>query len=352
MKFCGKCGEPINEKLAFCGKCGEPIDKNKIGENQSIPILNNLNKDDSLYSFNKIDESMVNETINTSLKEKKPISKKKKVALIVISILVITILLLAMIFYKPIMAKIYEIKGDKNYIENKKIEYYCKSMEFNYDSNIIEKVSEVLNGLDNGEEILKDYEPLLSKKDFNNLMSNIYVNKAVKSFQNEDYEKTMEIIKDAENYGYNKSDFFYYDETKTKLDEIEAKKIAELDKKKAEEEKKKSEELDKERKANSSKNTPSVSYNIITTNGYIIPDSDIRYLNKSDLAGMSKATLALARNEIWARYGYIFKEEPFKSYFPRQSWYYPNAYVNASIEQLTDIEQYNVKLIKSIEDSM
>ena len=44
----------------------------------------------------------------------------------------------------------------------------------------------------------------------------------------------------------------------------------------------------------------------------------------SDLYGLSKSDVGFMRNEIYARHGYIFKTEPYKSYFESQSWYCPD----------------------------
>ena len=54
---------------------------------------------------------------------------------------------------------------------------------------------------------------------------------------------------------------------------------------------------------------------------YIFPDSDSKRLKKSDLKGMSKKELKLARNELYARHGYIFKDKSLARYFEGKSWY-------------------------------
>lgn len=54
---------------------------------------------------------------------------------------------------------------------------------------------------------------------------------------------------------------------------------------------------------------------------YIFQDSDSRRLKKSDLKGMSKKELKLARNELYARHGYIFKDKSLAKYFEGKSWY-------------------------------
>ena len=85
----------------------------------------------------------------------------------------------------------------------------------------------------------------------------------------------------------------------------------------------------------------------ITRNNYLFP-SDTQYLTESDLSGLSKFDTGLIRNEIFARKGYVFKNEPYKSYFNSQAWYNPNA--SAKIK-LNDIEKYNNEFILAYERS-
>ena len=79
---------------------------------------------------------------------------------------------------------------------------------------------------------------------------------------------------------------------------------------------------------------------------YIFPDSDKSYLSDSQLRGLSKDELALARNEIFARHGYPFKEEPFKSYFSQKSWYTINPSYDGSDSALNQYEIANYKAIQ------
>ncbi|PGZ08186.1 zinc ribbon domain-containing protein [Bacillus cereus] len=81
-------------------------------------------------------------------------------------------------------------------------------------------------------------------------------------------------------------------------------------------------------------------------NGFIFPDSDIRTLTSSDLRYLSKEQLKIARNEIYARHGHIFQTKDMQAYFSKQSWYRENPYFTGA---LTNIESYNVELIKSRE---
>ena len=79
---------------------------------------------------------------------------------------------------------------------------------------------------------------------------------------------------------------------------------------------------------------------------YMIPDSNYRYLRYSDIAGLSTAELRIARNEIYARHGYIFNSKDLQNYFSSQAWYSPSPSYNGS---LSAVEKANVDFIKQYE---
>lgn len=56
---------------------------------------------------------------------------------------------------------------------------------------------------------------------------------------------------------------------------------------------------------------------------YIFPNSDTSYLSKSDLKGMTKSQINLAKNELYARHGRMFQREDLQEYFDGCSWYTP-----------------------------
>ena len=98
---------------------------------------------------------------------------------------------------------------------------------------------------------------------------------------------------------------------------------------------------------NSSSNRYSGAYKV---DGYIFYDSDSRYLTSSDLSGLSSWELKLARNEIYARHGRLFKDSSIQGYFNSCNWYY--GYIspdNFDDDVLNSVEVYNVKLIKKYE---
>lgn len=78
-------------------------------------------------------------------------------------------------------------------------------------------------------------------------------------------------------------------------------------------------------------------------------DASSRKLTKSDVEGLSKNELALARNSIYARHGYQFKEPNLKEYFATQSWFKARDIEIGNVE-MTETEVYNVNLIKAQEN--
>ena len=80
-----------------------------------------------------------------------------------------------------------------------------------------------------------------------------------------------------------------------------------------------------------------------TSGEYIMPYSDSTVLTDNDLDGFSAKELTYARNEIYARKGYIFKSAELYSYFKRLSWYCPDPDYDDHL--LSDVEKYNVQFI-------
>ena len=79
-----------------------------------------------------------------------------------------------------------------------------------------------------------------------------------------------------------------------------------------------------------------------TKKEFIIPDSSTRKLTEADLAGLSPQELSIARNEIYARHGYIFtKTVEWNDYFSQFDWYVQTS----SDVTLNSIEQANAALI-------
>ncbi len=79
---------------------------------------------------------------------------------------------------------------------------------------------------------------------------------------------------------------------------------------------------------------------------YFCPASRSRYLTAQDLVAANKDELNLMRNELYARYGYIFKVDVLQEFFSCKSWYSPTIPNGAFSESMfSDIELANLKLI-------
>lgn len=83
---------------------------------------------------------------------------------------------------------------------------------------------------------------------------------------------------------------------------------------------------------------------------YILPDSARRVLDASEIEGLTKEQLRIARNEIYARYGWNFEDATLQSFFDSKVWYRENYDVrNITDNDLTEIERKNLNLIISAE---
>ncbi len=80
---------------------------------------------------------------------------------------------------------------------------------------------------------------------------------------------------------------------------------------------------------------------------YILPYSSEKALTESDLSQLSAKELTYARNEIYARHGYVFKASELNDYFNSTSWYAPNRSFDGT---LSGVEQDNVTFIKSYQE--
>lgn len=81
--------------------------------------------------------------------------------------------------------------------------------------------------------------------------------------------------------------------------------------------------------------------------GYILPYSSSEYLEEEDLESLSAMELTYARNEVYARHGYVFKADELNEYFQSMDWYEIDYDYDGS---LSDVEKYNVELIKSYQN--
>jgi hypothetical protein len=77
------------------------------------------------------------------------------------------------------------------------------------------------------------------------------------------------------------------------------------------------------------------------------PEASLRLLDRGELTGLPCRELRVARNEIFARHGYIFKTAAMRGYFERQPWYRAE---RDDVERLlSDVERRNIQTIQAEE---
>ena len=82
--------------------------------------------------------------------------------------------------------------------------------------------------------------------------------------------------------------------------------------------------------------------------GNILSHSSSRLIDTQELYGMTEHQVCMARNEIYARHGYIFQTEKYNEYFSMFSWYTPTT---RTLPDLNEIESENVKTISAYESA-
>ncbi len=85
---------------------------------------------------------------------------------------------------------------------------------------------------------------------------------------------------------------------------------------------------------------------------YLIPDSNTRLLTKEELHKWDRESLSFIFNELFARYGYVFKAGgKYDNWFRAMPWYKPNANPDngkAVMPRVSDLEWKNYYLIKEV----
>lgn len=82
--------------------------------------------------------------------------------------------------------------------------------------------------------------------------------------------------------------------------------------------------------------------------GYVLPHSDKVELTSEDLKKLNLWHLSLARNEIYARHEYVFRDPGIRKYFEEKKWYNPNKHF--SEEDLNEVEKSNIGFILVLEE--
>lgn len=260
-----------------------------------------------------------NKIIETSIKKQNKRHSMKVIVSIAIVVTVCIVAIIGVLISKDkILYNHYRIKGDKEESISKSIDYYIDALEIKYTDEIVRDISDKIKENENFEEEITKLEGILNEKDLNNLYAKMYVKKAEKNFNDGNYETSFKYLKKAEIYNYDIAKFEYYEDLIGFINN------------------------------NYSENDYPV-YMGYGESYYIIPDSNSRYLTKEELYQYDKSSLGFIRNEIFARHGYVFKNEDYRNYFTSMPWYLPDSRFKGTLKELNPVEKHNVELIQSIE---
>ncbi|MEX6585833.1 YARHG domain-containing protein [Paraclostridium bifermentans] len=260
-----------------------------------------------------------NKIIETSIKKQNKRHSMKVIVSIAIVVTVCIVAIIGVLISKDkILYNHYRIKGDKEESISKSIDYYVDALEIKYTDETVRDISDRIKESENSEEEITKLEGVLNEKDLNNLYAKMYVKKAEKNFNDGNYETSFKYLKKAEIYNYDIAKFEYYEDLIGFINN------------------------------NYSENDYPV-YMGYGESYYIIPDSSSRYLTKEELYQYDKSSLGFIRNEIFARHGYVFKNEDYRNYFTSMPWYLPDSRFKGTLKELNPVEKHNVELIQSIE---
>lgn len=90
-------------------------------------------------------------------------------------------------------------------------------------------------------------------------------------------------------------------------------------------------------------------YDRDVTDSYLLP-SNTQYISWTDLSYFSRQEVMLARNEIFARYGYNFQDNDIRAYFMAQNWYVPVFGVNSTTFKTSSLNAYEKENLKTIQE--
>ncbi|MGL5868300.1 YARHG domain-containing protein [Clostridium chrysemydis] len=359
MKFCNKCGAKLSDNAKFCNKCGTKLtekDKNedKMTKNTSLEINDNIEKlEETNTVFEEVSKTEINkddfkeEIIQTEEIEevfespseisKEPKRKSKKKALfIAIPIILLIIGIGTFLFFRKddLLYNHYLNSAAEEHSTSEKLYDYNKALKYNYNNTVIDDIYNLLKDDAYFETEINSLSNL-QDKDKANLIIKICLNNADKDCDSKNYDSALKSLTLASKYGYKLKSYPKFDEIQKGLEE------ANLG----------SDKLDSKYsfKNNNPSKDPKDIYKY--SGDYILYNSDTDYITPAELSGYNKDSLALIRNEIYARHGYVFNQEPFKSYFNSKTWYQPNPSFKGNDSDLNEYEKANVDLIKKLENN-
>lgn len=350
--LCTKCGANISDKSVFCEKCGF-----KISNEEPAYNVNNEQNKATNSDINNIQENI--KLNQNNLPNDK--NKIKKIAIIcTIAVIVVVVAVAGGIgIYQYNKFKTYNNLITTANKEMEKGEYgqaialFNQSLQYKNDPDIQKSIKlatdlkEIKAVFDEGTKLMNDKKYLEALEHFEKITKEDY--DLYNNAQNNIIECSIQLANDAvKNNKYDDANKYVDNVLRIDANNADAKKLK-YDIAAATKEEVKKEEV-KQDQNTEDKTTVVIIMDQprpdISIGNFVFWNSDRVYLTQSQVYSLTNDELGIARNEIYARHGYIFSTEKYRLYFNAQSWYYP---ISKNVT-LNDIEEYNVYLIKAEED--
>ena len=383
MKFCNNCGTKILDNPKFCNKCGVKIQNSTVNnikeENKTfsksevidIPkeviapskeiihgtkefislakavaapidkVMDNTMKISGIHQTNSIIDKNIDCSSDETytLDTNKPKKKSNTKYIIIISVVILIMVFISSIVFfskDSILYNHYYNTATKETAVSRKLTAFNKALKYEYNQEVIDGLFETFK---NDSYFIDEFEKVtnLNKEDKDKLIYKICTFKCDESFNKGDYMTSNTYLELAVKNGYDVKNYRNYNELIKKINETKSNISG---------------EAPKDNYTFENKNPLELESDIYKYSGdYIEYSSNSNYLTEKDLSSYNKGSLALIRNEIFARHGYVFKEEPFKTYFNSKSWYNPNSSFKGDVSKLNKYELENINLIKKLENS-
>lgn len=343
--YCPKCGANISDENVFCVQCGF-----KIGNGEEhFSNVNNKEKKETNSNLNSTQEKIkLNEN---NLPNDKNILKK---IIIICTIAVVVIVGGGFGIYQYSKIKTYNnliTNANKSMEEgeyDQAIALFNQSLQFKSDLEIQKsiKVATVLKEIkavfDEGTKLMNDKKYLAALECFEKITKEDY--NLYNNAQNNIMECSIQLANDAVKNNM-------YDDANKYIDRVLNIDATNVDAKKLKADIAVATKEEVQQNQNTEEKTTVVIIMDqprpdISIGNFVFWNSDRVYLTENQVYSLSNYELGIARNEIYARHGYIFSTEKYRLYFNAQNWYYP---ISKNVT-LNNIELYNVNLIKAEED--
>ena len=91
---------------------------------------------------------------------------------------------------------------------------------------------------------------------------------------------------------------------------------------------------------------------IVGEDGIIFPNSSEEVIGSAEIESLTDEELRYAINELYAKHGYIFKDDELKAYYEKYNWYDPSIKSDDfSMDMFNDVEKENVETMQKERDS-